>query len=138
MSQVTVVKAVEGEKHVIIRLYLQSDGSGELVNYPFFSPSDCNPPLSNNQPTFRLMQLWASSVWFDASFSAGTLVPVPLWTHAKDCDFHVDFRAFGGIWDQNVYVTPPPDDMGVLTITTNGFAPLGSRGSFVLELRKRN
>jgi hypothetical protein len=138
MGQVTVIKAVEGEAHVVLRMYMEADGSGELVNYPFFSPSDCNPALSNNKPTFRLMQMWGSGVWFDLSLSAGTLVPVPIWTFARDCDFHVDFRGFGGLFDQNVYTVPPPDDSGVLCLSTNGFAQAGSRGSFVFELRKRS
>ena len=60
MAQVTVMKVVEGSAHIVIRVYLQSDGSGELVNYPILAPSDLNPPRPNVNPTFRLMQIWGA------------------------------------------------------------------------------
>lgn len=136
MAQVTVVKVVEGSSNVIIRVNMVSDGSGELVNFPIFSPSDLSPPRANNKPTFNIRQAWYAMVWFDFTLSAGTLSPVTLWTFARDCDSHIDFRSFGGVLDQNVYVIPPSDDSGVLTLTTNNFAPLGSQGTLVLELQK--
>lgn len=136
--QITTTKVVEGESLLVIRVNLLSDGSGELVNVPFLSPSDLVPPRANNRPTFRIAQLWYGLVWFDVTIGAGTLQPVPIWTIARDCDSHVDFRSFGGLLDQNVYSSPPNDDNGVLTITTNGFAPVGSQGTITLSLVKTN
>lgn len=138
MAQVTTIKVVEGNSAVVFRVNLLSDGSGELLNYPIIRPSDLVPARQNNRPTFRIMQAWYGMVWFDVTINAGTLQPVPLWTFARDCDSHVDFRSFGGLLDQNVYVVPPNDDSGVLTITTNGFSTLGSQGSIVLSLVKTN
>lgn len=138
MAQVTTQKVVEGSSHLVIRINLLSDGSGELINYPILSPSDLKPPRKNNKPTFRIMQAWYGLVWFDVTVYAGTLVPVTLWTFARDCDSHIDFRSFGGVLDQNVYSVPPSDDSGILNITTNGFAQLNSQGTIVLELRETN
>lgn len=137
MAQITTVKVTESEASLVLRVYLQSDGSGELVYAPLLLPSDLNPPRLNNRPAFRIQSLWYGLVWFDVSFFAGTLQPVPLWTLARDCDSHVCFEQFGGLIDQNVYTTPPPDDNGILTISTNGFV-LGSQGSLVLALKKTN
>lgn len=136
MAQVTTIKVVEGDSNLVLRVNLQSDGSGELVNYPLLSPSDLNPPRQNNAPAFRITQLWWGLVWFDVTFSTGTLSPVDLWTIARDSQAHVDFRSFGGLVDQNVYSSPPVVDDGVLLLSTNGFAVPGSRGSIVIRLSK--
>lgn len=138
MSQITTIKVAEGESTLVLRVNMLSDGSGELINFPFLSPSELVPPRANNRPTFRIMQAWYGCVWFDVTIGAGTLQPKPLWTIARDCDSHIDFRSFGGVLDQNVYTSPPNDDDGVLTLTTNGFATLGSQGTLVLQLTKTN
>lgn len=138
MAQVTVIKAVEGQSNVIIRINMVSDGSGELVNYPIFAASDLNPPKRNISPSFNLVQAWYSMIWYDVVLFAGTLAPVQLWAFARDCDSHIDFRSFRGILDQNVYASPPVVDDGVLNISTNNFAPLGSTGTLVFELQKTN
>ena len=136
MAQVTTVKVVEGESYLTVRLNLLSDGSGELVNFPFLYPSDLVPALPNNAPTFRILELWYGTVWFDFTLSVGTLQPAVLWTVARDCDSHNSFRCFGGIPDQNVYAAPPVDDNGALLISTNGFTQAGSQGTIVLSLGK--
>ena len=102
------------------------------------SPSDLNPRMPDNIPAFRLMQVWYGLVWFDVTFKTGVIIPTPIWTLARDCDSHTDFRSFGGLIDRAAYDKPPSDDNGKLTISTNGFAVAGSRGTLVLELRKTN
>lgn len=138
MSQVTITKVVEGSSHLVLRVDLLSDGTGELENYVILSPSDLSPPFPNNVPAFRIMQVWYGLVWFNVTFKAGTIVPSVLWTLARDCDSHTDFRSFGGLIDTAVYTNPLEDDNGKLTISTSNFAPVGSAGSIVLELRKTN
>ena len=138
-SQVTTLKVVEGNAHLVIRCDLLSNGvDGELVNFPVLYPSDLNPTRKNNAPAFRIMQIWYGMVWFDVTLKASGLNPATLWTLARDCDSHTDFRSFGGILDQAVYDNPPSEDYGILTMTTNGFTPVGSRGTIILELRKTN
>ena len=138
MPQITVTKIAEADSTLVVKFDLLSDGSGELVNYPLLYPSSLNPPQANNRPTFRILQAWYGMVWFDFTIGAGTLQPAPLWTFARDCDSHIDFRSFGGIVDPNAYAKPPSDDNGVLTISTNGFIQLGSQGILVLSLAKTN
>ena len=136
MSQVTITKIVEGAAHLIVRMDLLSDGSGELLNQVVLSPSDLFPPRPNNHPAFRIMQLWYGCVWFDVVLGYATLNPQPVWTIARDSDSHVDFRCFGGLRD---YATVPPGDSnGKLWVSTNGFNTAGSEGTVVLELRKIN
>lgn len=138
MGQVTVRKVVEGSSHLVLRVNLQSDGTGELTDYVILSPSDLNPPMPNNIPAFRLMQIWAGLVWFDVTLKVGVAVPSVLWTHPRDYDGHMDFRSFGGLIDEAVYSNPLPDDNGKLTLSTSDFNVAGSRGTLVLELRKTN
>ena len=138
MGQVTVRKIVDGSSHLILRVDMLSNATGELKDYVILSPSDLNPAFSNDVPAFRLMQVWYGMVWFDVTLKTGTVVPTVIWTLARDCDSHTDFRSFGGIIDDAAYDVPPSDDSGKLTISTNGFNQLGSAGTIVLELRKTN
>jgi hypothetical protein len=138
MPQVTLVKVVEGPRELTVRFNFLSDGSGELVNYPILSPQDLNPPRPLGKPTFRLLEVWYGLVWFDVTFSCGTLSPVTLLTLARDCDSHIDFQRFGGIPDQNVYANPPALDDGKLLVSTNGFSTAGSQGTIILTLGKLN
>lgn len=138
MGQVTVRKIVEGSSHLVLRVDMVSDGTGELTDYVILSPMDLVPQRSNDIPAFNIVQAWYSMVWFNVVLKVGTVIPITLWTFAKDCDSHIDFRSFGGLVDPNVYNNPPSDDNGKLTISTLGFAPAGSVGSMVFELRKTN
>jgi len=138
MAQVTVRKVVEGQSHLVLRVDMLSDGTGELADYIILSPMELNPPIPNDVPAFRIMQAWYGLVHFDVTLKAGTIIPSVLWTIAKDCDSHTDFRSFGGLIDANVYNKPPSDDNGKLTISTSGFNVAGSAGTIVLELRKTN
>ena len=139
MPQVTVTKIVEGESHVVLKVWMQNtEGTGELVNYPIFSPADCSPTRAGNKPTFRIMQMWYGCVWYDVTLGFSALVPNQVWTIARDCDSHNDFRSFGGITDPGVYDNPPGQNYGTLLLSTNGFNVLGSQGSLILELRKNN
>lgn len=138
MAQVTVIKTVEGSSNIIIRVNMVSDGTGELTNYPILSGADLNPPKQGVRPLFNIRQAWYAEIWFDTVVYAGTLQPQLMWAFARDCDSHIDFRSFGGIIDQNVYANPMVDDNGILNISTNNFAPVGSIGTLVLEIQKTN
>ena len=138
MAQVTITKLVEGPSVVIVKVdLLNNDNSGELTDYVFFSPTDASPPHANNQPLFRVMQMWYGAVWFDTTISTGgPIAPYKLWTIARDTNSHTDFRSFGGLTDPTTHSSPPADTLGVLKISTNGFATAGSQGTIILELRK--
>ena len=135
MAQVTVTKMVEGPSNIIIKLGILGDGTGELSNQVVLSPSDLIPARRNIKPAFRISQLWYGMVWFDVTLGFGTLIPVPVWTIARDSDSHTDFRSFGGLTDESTQ--PPGDQNGELWVSTNGLV-LGSQGSIIIELRKNN
>ena len=136
MPQVTVKKIVEGDAHLVVRVVLLSDGSGDLVKEVLVSPLDLNPPRKANRTTLRIMQIWYGMSNFDAEFGFNLLTPDAAWTVAKGTDSHVDFRNFGGLME---YPTVPPEDVdGKLWLSTAGFTVAGQTGSFVLELRKTN
>jgi hypothetical protein len=137
MSQVLVKTISEGETSIIIRVDMLSDGvTGELVQFPILKPTQLNPPHKNNGPAFRLIQAWYGLVWFDVILGTNTLHPQQLWTIARDSSSHVCFRDFGGLADPCIWEVPPDDDQGTLWISTNGFAPAGSQGTIVLDIKK--
>lgn len=138
MAQVTVIKAVEGPSNIVIRVNLMSDGSGELMNYPILAAQDLVPSRPNRTPSFSIRQAWWGFSWFDLTLFAGTLQPAQMWTFVRDTENHVDFRSFAGMLDQNIYIVPPDDDDGVLSITTNNFGPVGMQGTLVLDIQKMN
>ena len=137
MAQVTITKLVEGPSVVVVKVdLLNNDNTTEMDNQVFFSPSDLNPPLPNSKPAFRIMQAWYGTVDFDITVKSGSVTPFTFWTFNKDAHNHIDFRSFGGITDPTTHAMPPADVSGKLTITTSGFGPAGSLGSFILELKK--
>jgi len=135
MSQVTISKIVEGAANLVIRVDLRNEGiPEELTDHVFLSPSDCVPARANDQPNFRIMQMWYSLAWFDVVLKFGTLQPEFVWTLARDSGNYIDFRSFGGIVDTRS--NPPGDENGKLLLSTNGFSTPGAHGSIILALRK--
>ena len=135
MPQVTTVKVVEGDSHLVIRVNFLGDGLADLEKFVILSPSDLVPPRPNNAVAFRLMQAWFGLSNFDVQLGYNSVVNAqPAWTLAKGTDSHVDFRSFGGLMD---YATLPPTDVdGKLWVNTYGLTTVGQVGSLVLELRK--
>ena len=137
MAQVTTTKLVEGPSTVIVKVdLLNNDNTVELEDFVFFSPSDLSPLLPNGKPAFRIMQIWYDFSSFDLTIKSGSVTPYTFWTFSKDTTNHIDFRSFGGLTDPTTHAAPPADVSGKLTISTKGFNPAGSLGSFILELRK--
>ena len=132
MAQVTMRNLSQGEGKLMLHVWLDSDGSGELSNQVLVSPADLVPKLELS-PTLRILQLWYSFVWFDAVLKFGGIVPRPVWALPRDARGHFDFRHFGGFSDSAT--VPPSDDNGKILLSTNGFT-LGSQGSLVIEFRK--
>ena len=134
MAQVTTQKLVEGPNHLTLQINLLSDGSGELIDFPIFTPGECNPPLAANRPQFIIREAWYGLVWFDVTLKFNGVTPFTVWTFARDCDSHIDFTKFGGLVQ---YQKVPPENMnGSILFSTNGFGTAGSQGTIVLDLRK--
>lgn len=137
MAQVTTTKLVEGPNSVIVKVdLLNNDNTVELEDVVFFSPSDLSPALPNNKSAFRIMQVWYGFTTFAISIKSGSVTPFTFWTFPSSTHNHIDFRSFGGITDPTTHAAPPADVSGRLTLSTKGFNPAGSVGSFILELRK--
>jgi len=141
----TVTKTIisEGTQKMVVHFYFESDGNeGELNNYPLFSPADCQAPWipqinTNVSPPdgrvkqFTILQAWCSAAWFDLILSFDGATPAPGVVIARDADFYMGFCDFGGIKDRTVDAPT-----GTILVTTRDFAPLGSAGFLVFELKK--
>jgi hypothetical protein len=135
----------EGFKKAVVRFYFESDGTeGEWVNKPIFDPSndfivpmqqgvntDANPAVAK-VPQISILKAWCSASWFDITLSFNSMTPSPELVIARDTDFDLDFTYFGGVKDRS----GPVITDGILLISTKDFAPAGSNGFMVLELRK--
>ena len=131
---ITTRKLVEGKTTLLLHVTLESDGlQGELNNEIIISPSDLIPALPA-LPALRIMQLWYQMSWFDVVLKYGGAVPRQVLTLTRDTGNHIDFRFFGGLSD--VPTVPPSDMNGKLLVSTNGYSPLGSVGTIILELKK--
>lgn len=127
--QVTITKMIDGPRHAIFHIYLESEGTeGELKNYVVVDPE---VDFGIKSLPISITQVWSSLIWFDASLSFDALEPYPGWTLARDTGNHVDFRHFGGIKDRT-----DAERTGKIYLTTNGFEDVGSRGTIILEVKK--
>ena len=132
-----------GSKTMLLHVYLESDGTeGELVNHPLVDPTHYDSVFTDQiiRPDMKLTltQLWYSFSWFDAILLFDDLVPYPSWVCSRDAHNHIDFRHFGGISNRLVdpNTSKSTDRTGKILITTNGFEPIGSKGTMILEIRK--
>lgn len=140
----TIIKTVlnSGSKSILLHVYMESDGSeGELKDYPLIDRTIYDPSSKSYiQPNMKLTvsQIWNSFSWFDALLSFGNLVPAPSWLLARDSNNYIDFRHFGGIADRLIdpNTSESTERTGKILISTNGFAPLGSMGTMILEIKR--
>ena len=133
----------EGTKKAIVQFYFESDGNeGEFKNKVIFDPStdflvpyplpiDPNSITKYPAPKVTILQIWSSASWFDMTIAYGGATIVPSVVVARDADFYLDFRYFGGLKDRTTDVPT-----GQILLSTKDFAPLGSNGFLVLELKK--
>jgi len=142
-NTINVTLLNEGTKYSTMHVYMESDGTGELVDYPFFDPkTDFQIPIpqqideSTGQlrvPEYTIRKVWHSAAWFDVILGWDSVTPSRVIVLARDTDFEQDFTSFGGIKDRTPMQNLPT---GRLTMTTRDFAATGAAGYFVLEIRK--
>ena len=121
-----------GTKKVIMHWYLESDGTdGELQDYVLLDPQVdlALPPDPKMQ--LSILKIWSGMAVFDVVLKWNALVPTPVWVLVAGADASIDFSYFGGLKDYSGV-----EHDGKLLISTNGFAPAGSAGSLILELKK--
>ena len=132
-----------GSKTMLLHVYLESKGfEGELDKFVLADPelydSVFTPRIIQPNMKLTLLQVWYSFNWFDGLISFDDVSPVPCWSLPRDASNYADFRYFGGL----AHRLPEPqtststDRTGKILLSTNGFAPLGSIGTMVLEIKK--
>lgn len=129
MSNIVKTKLSDGPQKAIFEFYIENDGiETELQNYVLVDPLvDFDTPVDQ----MTLLQVWYSFSWFDGLLSFDDLVDTPSWMLTRDAGGYFDFRYFGGIKDRSGI-----DHTGKLFLTTNGFSPLGSIGTLIVEIKK--
>jgi hypothetical protein len=122
---------LDGSKLATVHLYIESDGvSGEMANQLVIDmKNDIQPIGSPTQATIQ--QIWWGQSYYDARLSFQDTVPVPFWVLPVGSDSHVDFRSIGGL-----KVPVDLDGNANILLTTVGFAPAGSWGSYIIQLKK--
>ena len=128
---------IDSQRHAVIHILIQSDGSGELVNQTLIDPVVDFQPAAT-QPIY----LGLEEFWIDTSFASGSTftgllqfdapTPMPIWPVSQALgDTHHDFRCFGGIKDKTGI-----DGTGKLTISTTGFRDPAASIGMILKVKK--
>ena len=134
-----------GSKAILLHVYLENTGiEGELDKEVLVDPTVYDSVFTDRiiqaDMKLTLVQLWYSFKWFDATLYFDDLSPVPCWVLPRDGTTHVDFHYFGGL--SNRLIDPNTNQStnrtGKVLISTDNFAPVGSAGTLILELRKSN
>ena len=132
MANVVEVKQViNGPRHVVLAVYLKSDGaSGELTDEPLLTLADAGLKSGDRM---RLQYIAYNFAGFDAvlSFDAGGVNPNWKWVLSEGTNAPVDFRPFSNIKDDSGM-----DGTGTLQLSTTGFTASQDQGSILLLIRK--
>lgn len=129
---VDVTTLLDGPRHAIVQVYLQSDGSGnELEDHVLLDPVN-DFGLTSDQ-RFSVEEILFNFTGFDATiqFDTGVITKNVIWVLPEGASNYVDFRPFGGFKDRSEL-----DGTGKLQMNTLGFTSVNSFGSMVLKIRK--
>ncbi len=121
---------IDGPQKAVVAINIEADGSGELTLEKIIDMTNDVFPIG--RPTdSTITQIWWGNSYFDAFLYTNDLVPQLLFVLPVGSEAHIDFRSFGGVKVQKTI-----DGNGDLLMTTSGFAPAGSKGSFIIEFKK--
>ncbi|RMH21709.1 MAG: hypothetical protein D6698_02320 [Gammaproteobacteria bacterium] len=127
-NTVTKTTLIDGPRHVVVHVYLASDGlAGELTDEVLIDVSALTPSAND----LTLECVWYSLNGFSGVLEWDATTDVPfLVLQDSDCCF-MDFRGIGGI----------PNNAGAgktgdLTLTTTGFTAAGDAGTITLKCKK--
>ncbi len=122
---------VDGPRSAVFQVTIENDGvSGELNLEKIVDATlDIYPKGKPTDTT--IMQIWWGQSYYDSFLYTNDLVPQLLWVLPVGNDAHIDFRSFGGLKVQKTI-----DGNGDLLLTTAGFAPAGSKGTYIFEIKK--
>ena len=130
-NTVTLTKLLDGPRHLIYHLYLESDGaSGDLVDQVLVDPATIG--LGEKQ-FFTLEDITWGFAGFNAALKFEILVEDTLiWVLPEGSGNYVDFKKYGGLKDRS----NTNDGSGKLLLDTTGLTALGDAGSMILRVRK--
>ena len=134
---VAVTKMLDGPRHVVLHVYLKSDGiSSDLKRVVLIDPhSDDIFKPRDSKPSFAVEEIVYDFAGFDASiqYDSGLINDNYIWVLPEGSSERVDFKPFGGFADRSGL-----DGSGKLMITTFGLLSIGDQGSMILRLRYKD
>lgn len=131
-NTIAITKINDGDRHVIVQVFLQADGSGDESGRVLIDSYEDLSPALPRKPVFAIQEIWYDLDGFNMALSFGGLVEATAWTLSQGASNHVCFDSFGGIVDRN-----GDDGDGKLLLSTIGFDTVGKQGSMIIKLRKR-
>ena len=132
-NTVAITKVMDGPRNVVVHVFLESDGSGELSKQIILDPTQDLNPATNAVPTFTVEKIKYSLHGFAAKVEFDYLLTeTPLWVLTEENEASVCFEKAGGLKDRSNVL----DGTGKLLLTTIGFTAVGDMGSVVFYLRK--
>lgn len=131
-NKVVLTKLLDGPRHVIMHLYLESDGaSGEITDLVVVDPTQVIPSLSA-VPGLTIEKVLPSLNGFAVKIEFDSVTDTPVWVLTEHDTDTVCFDCFGGLKDRS----NPLDGSGKLLISTVGFTSIGDMGSIIFQVRK--
>lgn len=132
---INVTKLLDGPRHVIVHVYLKSDGiSSDLKDVILVDPNtDDVEPKIGSKPSFVVEEIMYDFAGFDATvkFDSGLINDNYVWVLPEGAVCRVDFTPYGGFKDRSGL-----DGTGSLMIDTFGLLSVGDQGSILIKLRK--
>lgn len=129
-NDVTTYILAEGPGKITVQVVIQGDGSGDLSNFNILDPVTDFTPTMPLGTKLSIMQIWASTAWFDVLIAFNGVVPTPCWIHSRDASSYYDFRYVGGLKDMS---SEDPD--GKVLLSTSDLTA-GSVGTLIIEFKK--
>lgn len=127
---VTVQTLLDGPRHVILHVYIKSDGSGtDLTSKEIANPADFR--MTGKNRFFTLEKVESGLNGFSASLRFDYLVNGNFIWAIPEYQSDFDFTWAGGLKDRSCNL----DGTGRILLSTQGLGE-GDEGSFVLKLRK--
>jgi len=132
MNIVTVKTLLSGPRHIILAVYIRSDGAtGDLEKETLVDPvADLGLKPGSRLTLECLVHNFSG---FDAciEFESGLTSNNFKWVLSEGTDSEIDFAPFGGLIDDSGL-----DGTGKLQITTTGLSASTDQGSLLIKARK--
>lgn len=130
-NTVKITKLVDGPRHVVVHVYLASDGSGNEADTVLVDASAMTPSWTGKNGTLECV--WGSfAAGMDAILEWDGSTDQPFLHLPANTDFFYDFRGIGGLPNNCT-----AGATGDLTITTRGFTAAATDVGFLtLKVKK--